>query len=214
MKKILDDLPERSPQGGERWIAAIFSALFLLMMGLSLVEDYEPRKLGVVFALLFWVPLLIIHEAGHAIVAGLCGWEVERIVIGFGRTIARFKVAGVPVHLNAVPISGFILPRPRDLQSPRLKSTLIYAGGPFLECIAALVVVLLSGPEAMFQLSNSIPMIAAQSFCLVAALGLAFNLAPHTIRSQGGASWSDGLGILMSHRLPDAYFEDQIQDRE
>ena len=183
-------------------------------MGMSVFEHYEPRKLGVIFVVFFWIPLLVIHEAGHAIVARLCGWEVERVVIGFGRTWLTRVIEGTPVIFKTVPLSGYVVPRPRDLQSPRLKNALIFAAGPAFELIAALIVIGIAGPVAIFQPSNAMPVIAAQSFCVAAALGLVFTLVPHTVSTERGESWSDGLGILMSFRLPDAYFAKLIREPE
>lgn len=208
----MPELPERAPEGAERWVIAIFTAGFAGMMGVSLFEDYEPRKLGVVFVLLFWMPLLVIHEAGHAIVARLCGWEVERVVIGYGRTRRTWVIGGVPVLFKTLPLSGYVLPRPRDLQSPQLKNALIYAGGPAFELAAALLVLAVSGPEVLFQPSIDVPVIAAQSFCLAAALGLVFTLVPHTVSTERGESWSDGMGILMSWRIPESDFARWIRD--
>ena len=193
---------------------AVFAAGFVGLMGLALLENYEPRKLSAVFVMLCWIPLLVIHEAGHAVVARACGWEVERVVIGFGRTWRTFVIGGTPVIFKTVPLSGYVLPRPRDLQSPRLKNSLIYAGGPGFELIAALAVVLLTGPDVMFQPSEAILVIAAQSFCVAAALGLVLNLVPHRILSEGRQSWSDGLGILASWKLPDHHFACRIKDTE
>lgn len=207
-------LPERPPQGGERWMVAGFAAGFVGLMVLALLEDYEPRKLSVIFVVLSWIPLLVIHEAGHAVVARACGWEVERVVIGFGRTWRTFLIGGTPVIFKTVPLSGYVLPRPRDLRSPRLKNSLIYAGGPGFEWIAALAVLFLTGPDVMFQPSEAIPVIAAQSFCVAAALGLVFNLVPHRIYSEGSESWSDGLGILASWKLPDRHFARRIKEPE
>ncbi len=207
----MSDLPERSPQGAERWIVAFFALGFFGLMGLSLFEHYEPRKLGVIFVLLFWMPLLVIHEAGHAVVARLCGWEVERVVIGYGKTLRTFLVGGTPVVFKTIPLSGYVLPRPRDLQSPRLKNSLIYAGGPAFELAAGLAVLAMTGPEVMFQASDSVAVIAAQSSEVAVALGLLFTLVPHSVTSEGKDTWSDGMGILMSHRLPDAWFAKLIR---
>ena len=210
----MSELPERAPEGAERWMVAMFAAGFAGMLGLSLFENYDPRKLGVVFVLLFWLPLLVIHEAGHAITARLCGWEVERMVIGYGRTRRTWVVGGVPVLFKTLPLSGYVLPRPRDLRSPRLKNALIYAGGPAFELLAALLVIGIAGPEILFQSSSLLPVIAAQSFCIAVALGLIFTLVPHTVSTERGESWSDGMGILMSGRLPDDHFARWIQDVE
>ena len=195
-------------------MVAGFAAGFFGLMGMSIFEHYEPRKLGVIFVIVCWVPLLVIHEAGHAIVARLCGWEVERVVIGFGRTWRTWVIGDVPVIFKSVPLSGYVVPRPGNLQSPRLKNALIFAAGPAFELIAALIVIVITGPATVFQSSDALPVIAAQSFSLAAALGLVFTLVPHTVSTERGESWSDGLGILMSFRLPDAYFAELIREPE
>lgn len=205
-----NELPERPPKGAERWILTFFLAGFIGLMGAELLSDYGPRKLSALFFLLFWIPLLAIHEAGHAIAARACGWKVDRIVIGFGQTLKKLKIAKIPVYIKAFPLSGYVLPRPANLKSPRLKSTIIYAAGPGIEAVCVLLLIFIIGPEKIFRLSDSIPLIAAQSFCVAAALGLIFTLVPHKTSSGGGESWSDGMGILYSWRLPDAYFTRQI----
>jgi membrane-associated protease RseP (regulator of RpoE activity) len=181
---------------------------------MALFEHYEPRKLSAVFFLVFWIPLLVLHEAGHALVARLCGWQVDQMVIGFGRTVRTWVIGGIPVELKTIPLSGYVLPRPRNLQSPRLKNTLIYAGGPGVELLAGLLVMLWVGPAVFFKLSDSIPVIAAQSFGAAVALGVITNLLPMTITSEGKINWNDGMGILMSRTLPDTYFSRLIDEPE
>ncbi len=201
-----DDFREKIPTAGERWMLTIVAAIFLGLLGAGLAEDFEPRKLAGLFVPLFWIPMLALHEAGHAVVARLCGWEVDRVVIGFGKTLKRFEIGGVPVLLKAFPISGYVLPRPRDLRSPRLKNSLIYAGGPGIEMLLLAAIVLAVGPDALLTLSDGVGMIAVQSLSVTILMGLFFTLIPHYTSSGGGKSWSDGMGILMSWRLPDEYF--------
>lgn len=207
-------LPERSPEGNERWITAGIALVFMALMGMAVFENYEPRKLSVVFFLVFWIPLLVLHEAGHAMVSRLCGWQVDRVVIGFGRTVRTWLIGGIPVVLKTVPLSGYVLPRPMNLQSPRLKNTLIYAGGPGVELLAGLLVMMSVGPDTFFQPSGSIPIIAAQSFGAAVALGVITNLLPMTFASEGKINWNDGMGILMSLTLPDSYFARLIEEPE
>ncbi len=198
--------PERPAEGWERWFSTIAMALFLGMMGAEIIRDYQPAKLAAVFIPLFWMPLVALHEAGHAVVARLCGWEVERVVVGFGKLLKAFRVRGIDVQLRQVPIEGYVLPYPKDLRSPRLKNTLIYCGGPAAEALPILVAYLALGGDVLLARSESVGIIAVQSLCVSAAIGLVFTLVPHTTTTGGGKSWSDGMGILMSWRLPDSYF--------
>jgi hypothetical protein len=202
--------PERLPVGGEKWFLTIFAAIFIGLMGAEILSDFEIRRLSAVFILVFWIPLLVVHEFGHAIAAKLCGWAVDRIVIGYGPTLHTFHWGGTLIHLKAIPLSGYVLPRPTNLKIPRLKSTIIYAAGPAVEAFLALGLLFLVGPETMFHVSDSLTIVMAQSFCVSAAMGLIFTLVPHVTTTGGGKSWSDGMGILMSWRLPDEYFSARI----
>ena len=56
----------------------------------------------------------------------------------------------------------------------------------------------------MFSRTESISIVALQSFCIAAALGVVINLIPMTT-SEG--SWNDGMGILRSWTIPDEQFE-------
>lgn len=202
-----DAPPDRPAEGWERWTSTIALAVFLGLMGAEIARDFEPAKLSAIFIPLFWIPLVALHEAGHALVARVCGWEVERVVIGFGKLLRQFKLGSTSVQLRQVPIEGFVLPYPKNLHRPRLKQTLIYAGGPAAEALLVAVVYFTLGGDVLLAKSHSIPIIAAQSLCVSAIMGLVFTLVPHTTTTGGGRSWSDGMGILMSWRLPDSYFE-------
>ena len=64
-----------------------------------------------------WIPailaigvLIVVHEAGHYVVARLCGMRVERFSIGFGPAIAswRSKKSGTQFQLAPIPFGGFV----------------------------------------------------------------------------------------------------------
>jgi hypothetical protein len=199
---------ERPSDRTERWT---FLAVLFAIFGLFAAEtfrDYEPAKLSALFVLLFWFPLLAVHEIGHALAAGLVGWRVEQVVIGFGRPLWRLQVGRASVEIRRLPIEGFVSLRPRDLRSPRLKSAFIYFAGPGIELSLAAVVLVALGPETLFTRTEEVAVIAAQSFCLAVAVGAFFNLIPHTLRGPG--TQSDGLGILRSFARSDEYFAQMI----
>src|SRR5689334_12443209 len=66
-----------------------------------------------------WIPailaigaLIVVHEAGHYIVARLCGMRVERFSIGFGPAIPklswRSKKTGTQFQIAPIPFGGFV----------------------------------------------------------------------------------------------------------
>src|SRR5690606_17482112 len=86
-----------------------------------------------------------VHELGHASMAAVLGWRVCRIVIGMGKPLLRFRVAGVPVQVCRYPVGGHVVPAPRELQGAPWKSSLIFAAGPAAELLVLLVLVALVG---------------------------------------------------------------------
>ena len=208
----LGDKKERPLRRDERIAVIVMVTIFCGAMSAEiLLNDFRPTKLSAFFIPLFWMPLVAIHEAGHAIVAHLCGWRVKRVVIGFGRRLKTFKVGRTPVHLLQIPIQGYVLPQPRDLKSPRLKNTLIYAAGPGIEILLVLIIYLIIGHDTMFSRVESVPIVALQSFCIAAALGIVINLIPMTTDK---GSWNDGMGILRSWTIPDEHFKRWISPEE
>lgn len=205
-----DPAPEKSPEGWEKWTTTIVGGVFVGLISAELLIDYEPRKLGALFLLLAWGPLLFLHEAGHALVAHWCGWNVERVVLGFGHRMKKFFIGKTVIDVRAVPIEGFVLPTPRNLKSPRLKSTLIYAAGPLAEVALLVIIILLVGWDRLLTSTDHVGMIALQATCVAIIMGLVFNLIPHTTQTGGGLSWNDGMGIIFSHKLPDEYFQGLI----
>lgn len=64
-----------------------------------------------------WIPailaigaLIVVHEAGHYVVARWCGMRVERFSIGFGPAIAKWKSprTGTQFQLAPIPFGGFV----------------------------------------------------------------------------------------------------------
>ena len=75
--------------------------------------------MGIGFAVVaFFVvigPLILIHEAGHFIVAKLSGIQVEEFGIGFPpRLFTLFERGGTRYTINAIPLGGFVRPVGED----------------------------------------------------------------------------------------------------
>lgn len=191
----------------EKEIAWFFYLTFAVLILIGIIDDFRIAKLGVLFFFISWVVLLVIHELGHALAARALGWSVDVIVIGFGGVRRKFQTFGMPVEIRAIPIAGFVRPRPHNLRFPRLKDCLIYAAGPGVELLLVLLFLAALGPETLLSRTSSLPLIAAQSFCIAALTGVFFTLVPLPYRNEDGtSSWSDGLGMILCWTLSDGYF--------
>lgn len=200
----LSPAPRLPPSKGERWFVLLMIALFGAFLVAEMARDYAPRKLGLVFMALAWMPMIAIHEAGHAIVARLVGWRVSDMVVGFGRELVRFQAGETRVRIQLAPFGGYVIPSPSDLSSPRIKSAVIYAAGPGAEALVA-GLLWMSDPE-LFSGADSTLRIAMRAIVYVAGISLFFNLLP--MPAGGGAN--DGLGILLSLTLRPHHIRERL----
>ena len=178
----------------EARISAIIGAVFAVMMLAVVFEDYTPRRLSILFLVLFWIPMLVLHEFGHALMARLLGWQVREIVIGFGRDVWQWRIGETHIRIKRAPIEGYVLPAPLGPSRMRLKSMLIYAAGPGAELLLLGTLLILFGWDNVFNDSDEIFDVALQSLAVVILIGAAFNLVP--FYTDGAVS--DGMGIITS----------------
>lgn len=204
--------PDRSPRNkNERGVLLILGFFFGLFLLMELARDFTPAKWSVPFFLLSYILLLWIHEMGHAIMARLVGWRVSLICIGSGKVRSQGRILGMPIEYRTIPLSGFVRPEPSDLIAPRLKEFLIYSAGPGVELLLVAGIAAALGPDTLLQRTEVIGGIAAQSFCVAALFGALLNLIPLPHQTEQGAAWSDGLGMILCWRLPDAWFQGRIE---
>jgi hypothetical protein len=204
---MFDPAPRRGPlTRSECWTSVLFLVVLVGLFTAEVIIDFTPAKLSALFFVLVWFPLLVLHEAGHAVVAACLGWHVGRVVIGMGRTVTWFRVGTALVEIRLFPIEGFVLPVPRNLRAPRLKSALIYLAGPGAELLVLGVVCLVVGPHTLLTRSDDIGLLAAQSLCVAVLVSAFFNLVPHPVATRNGMLANDGLGILRSFWLPREHY--------
>src|SRR3984893_6786158 len=164
---MYDPAPRRGPLTPGEWVVfGLFLVIFLGLFVAEIFHNYEPVKLSALLIVLFWIPLLAVHEAGHALVAALLGWYVGQVVIGMGRTIARWQVGTAAVEIRLWPVEGFVKCVPRNLRAPHLKSALIYLAGPGVELLLAGAILLLVGPDELLRKSDDYLLIIWQSLAL------------------------------------------------
>jgi hypothetical protein len=198
--------PRRGPSTLSEWIIlGLFVAIFVGFFLLEIFSDFTPAKLSILLVILFWIPLLALHEAGHAMMAALLGWRVKQIVIGTAATLGRFRLGCAKVELRLLPIEGFVLCAPIRLRRPGLENMLIYMAGPGIELLLASLIVSVLGSERLFS-ADDYWLITARSLVVAATAQGMMNLIPFSARTPTGYIASDGLGIIRSLFLPRSYY--------
>lgn len=194
----------------ERGFYTLLLTIVLGLFAAEIIRDYHPGKLAAFFFVLFWPPLVVVHELGHASMAWLLGWRVRRIVIGLNREVWRTNFGGCRVEWRLLPLGGYVLPSPGNLIAPRLKNALIYAAGPGVELLLLGVLVLALGPAVFLDYSEDLGVVALKALALVILYGAITNLIPLPITVGGKFAVSDGLGIIRSFTLSDDDFRSMM----
>lgn len=192
----------------------LLSVVFLFMMSMEILTDFSPRKLSVLLFLISWIPLLFIHEFGHAIMAKITGWKINRISIGFGPRLVKTHALGVPMEIRAIPLEGFVQTYPSNLHWVRTKNALIYFAGPGIELLIFFSILAILGSEHMFTVTDNYIDIAIKSFAFAALAGAIINLIPIGIRTEDGTTPNDGLGILQCLFADPKAYADWVKQNE
>lgn len=209
------DYDKQPTSTGEKIFLLVLSLIFIFMMGMELISNYEPKKLSALLFILFWIPLLFIHEFGHAIMAKTLGWQVNRIVIGVGKIFTHTRLFNAPMEIRMIPLEGFVQIAPKNLQLARFKHALIYFAGPGIELLVFFFIMqYLGGFDQFFIVSNDYFRIALQSFAYAALVGAVINLIPMGIITRDGSTPNDGMGILLCLFATEMDYETWIKESE
>lgn len=198
---------------GEKVFILLISLVVFSMLCMEILTNYEPKKLSALLFVVFWIPLLVIHEFGHAIMAKMLGWKVQRVVLGVGKILALGHWFNAPVEFRAIPLEGFVKIAPKSLHQARLKHAVIYFAGPGIELLLfALIAMYFGGFDNLFTITNDYTRIALQSFAFVALVGAVLNLVPQAIVTKDGTTPNDGLGIFLCLFSSHIDYENWIQE--
>lgn len=186
-----DPAPRLPVSRGERSVVLVLSVAFAALLAADFASDFNAHKLGAVFVLAFWLPMLAVHALGHALAARLVGWRLAELGVGFGREVFSFRAGSVRVRVHTLPLEGYALVQPGAVRRARAKRAFVYFGGP----LANLVVLGVLAPGLALRWpehGDGLALIALQSLALTAALGALCTLLPY--RASGNPS--DGLALL------------------
>jgi tetratricopeptide (TPR) repeat protein len=156
--------------------------------------------LNLAFLYVFLIVLVLAHELGHAVGAWTVGWRVFKISLGFGRTLGRFRLAGLVFEINLSTVGGLTWTAPKTLSFARSKYSLMVLAGPCVNALAlAGLIAALSWDKLLLGPWNQQP-------APVATLGFAnliilvATMLPHKVSVTCGSIAtvvpSDGLALL------------------
>ncbi|WP_300262021.1 RIP metalloprotease RseP [Clostridium sp.] len=103
----------------------------------------------IIFALLAFSALILVHELGHFIVAKLNGIYVEEFAIGMGPKLFGVKVGETEYNLRILPFGGFVKMLGEDDESDDSRSLnaktpiqriLVMGAGAFMNYVLALII--------------------------------------------------------------------------
>lgn len=94
--------------------------------------------------------IIVVHEAGHLMVAKAFGVRVLTFSVGFGKRIWAFRRGETEYRLSAIPLGGYVRlggenpdevsDDPREfLNKPRWQRVLVYLAGPAMNVLLAIV---------------------------------------------------------------------------
>jgi regulator of sigma E protease len=69
---------------------------------------YTPTVTAILLAIVGLGLLIVVHEAGHMLVARASGMRVERFSIGFGPSLVRWRGKRTTYQLALIPLGGFV----------------------------------------------------------------------------------------------------------
>jgi len=146
------------------------------------------------FSILFLVVvqwlLTVPHELGHAIAARLLGYDHIRILIGAGKTLVSFELAGFYWVINAIPFGGLTIAN-APAKPRRWKEFILVSAGLAVNAALALAAWFYIGPGGLFYPSGN----AAKLFFWANVVVLVENLIPRAAETPYGNTFSDGWQI-------------------
>lgn len=156
--------------------------------------------------------IIVVHEAGHLLVAKAFGVRVMTFSVGFGKRLWGFQRGETEYRVSAVPLGGYVRlggespedvdpTDPREfLNKPRWQSVLVYLAGPAANVVLAILVfsvVFMVGIEVM-SFPDMPPLIGGvEASSSAAQAGLQRGDRILSVNGEKVESWQDVLLTVM-----------------
>lgn len=156
--------------------------------------------------------MVVIHEAGHLIVAKWMRGTPKRMTLGTGYEVFRTSLAGIIIIINSSPVGGLAYAVFDDDRYIRWRYAAYTAGGVFFNFLVAALAYFTGGLHLNYFTGEHGIDLASP---LVLTNALAFtNLVPFYTSAFGTKLSSDGLALLKIPFKPKNYYKQlQLQNR-
>ena len=118
---------QKSVASGLGVLAGLVLVTWALSNGQGSLGRFGHEVLWFLVVFLIVIP---VHELGHALAGFLVGHRIRSVVIGVGRPLLAFTLAGVAVTINLLPLGGLTMGMPRRGGWLRIRLWIFAAGGP------------------------------------------------------------------------------------
>jgi hypothetical protein len=142
------------------------------------------------YVLTSWL-VLFVHEYGHAVAGDLAGLRIFEIKVGSGPRILRFRLSGINIELNLLPLAGIVRAIP-PITGRRYQMIIFTAGGPAANILFLIAFIAISNRIEPSGLANAILIPALLSQLVIIFL----SLWPREVQIYGRWMANDGLSIL------------------
>jgi regulator of sigma E protease len=162
--------------------------------------------------------IIVVHEAGHLLVAKAFGVRVMTFSVGFGKRLWGFRRGETEYRVSAVPLGGYVRlggespedvdpSDPREfLNKPRWQRILVYLAGPAANVVLAILVfsvVFMVGIEVMSFPDMPALIGGVEASSSAAQAGLRRGDRILTVKGEAVESWQDVLlGVMGSPDRP------------
>jgi len=160
--------------------------------------------LNALFFQAFIIATILPHEFGHAFMARLVGFQVSRIVVGFGRVLFECKLFGFQVSFRRIPYGGITVAHVTRTEWVRTRYLLFVLAGPMANAALAAIAFSVYGVR-LTSLTLESPTDWPSLFILANLIVVLENLFPFVYPSPYGRLPSDGLAlfqIVILRKLP------------
>jgi len=157
---------------------------------------FAALLINIVLLYVFMLTTVVPHELGHALAGRLLGYDVFRVIIGYGNVLFKRRFLGCEWEFRPFPLGGVAVIATRSSRFFRLRRFVMLLAGPLVNVIF-IVLLFWILPTAGSLGSHSLHGVAPDiDFFLANALLLGMNLFPYKITTAAGVIENDGLALI------------------